>query len=487
MSAAQSSARTAAAVVLGRSVQAASRLLGRGSGSALPGLIAQRVDAGIVAHLGAQIPLGVVLVSATNGKTTTTRAIATMMEEAGLHPIYNASGSNLMRGIAATLVEHAGLLGRISGGAQAIGLFEVDEAVLPQAVEELRPRAVVLSNLSRDQLDRYGELEAVAARWRTALDQLPSGAVAVLNADDPAVAWLAAGRGGRVASPRAPGALLFGLEDDRWGSPELDHAADAKFCPRCGAELVYRMAYYGHFGDYRCSGCDWARPRPQVIGSDVELDGLAGFRMSVAHPGGSLSVEVGLPGLYNAYNLLAAVAASLALGLPPEAIQRGAARLTAAFGRAEHFAIDGREVYLLLAKNPVGLNALLRTLRSAPKPLHLLFALNDDIADGQDISWIWDADFEVLAGEVGVLVASGRRAEDLALRLKYAGVGDIEQVGDGGPQLTVQRDVEAALDLALRTMPPGQTLYILPTYTAMLDLRDVLIRRGYLAPYWKGG
>lgn len=479
MASPRGSARTAAAVLLARSAQAATRLLGRGGGTALPGLIAQRIDTDIIPHLAGQIPLGVVLVSATNGKTTTTRTIATIMEEGGLEPIYNASGSNLMRGIATTLVEHAGPFGRLSVTPQTIGLFEVDEAVLPQAVEQLRPRAVVLGNLARDQLDRYGELDAVAARWRAALGRLPAGAVALLNADDPAVAALSEGRENAVVS--------FGLEDDRWGSPTLDHAADATFCPRCGTKLTYRLAYYGHFGDYRCPGCAWQRPRPRVVGTDVTLQGLAGLRMTISSPEGRLTVDAALPGLYNAYNILAAAAASLALGLPLDAIQRGARRLTAAFGRAEHLGINGRQVYLLLAKNPVGLNALLRTLLSAPRPLHLLFILNDEIADGQDVSWIWDADFEVLAGQVGAVVAAGQRAEDMALRLKYAGVGDVEEDDEGCTQLLVQRDLHTALDLALQRVPPGETLFVLPTYTAMLELQGLLTRLGHLPPYWKRG
>ncbi|MBI4499477.1 MAG: DUF1727 domain-containing protein [Chloroflexi bacterium] len=475
----RSSAQTAAAVLLARSAQAASRLLGRGAGTALPGLIAQRIATDIILRLATQIPQGAVLVSATNGKTTTTRALATIMDEAGLQPIYNATGSNLLRGIATTLVEQANPLGRLAVTPKTIGLFEVDEATLPQAVAQIRPRAVVLGNLARDQLDRYGELDAVTARWREALNRLPEDALVVLNADDPAVASLAPGLERRV--------VTFGLEDDRWGRADLEHAADAKFCLRCGTKLTYRLAYYGHFGDYRCAGCGWERPRPQVVGSEVTLDGLAGLRMTITAPQGTLAVEVALPGLYNAYNILAAAAAALALGLPPEAVRRGAGRLTAAFGRAERLGIQGRQVYLLLAKNPVGLNALLRTLLSAPRPLHLLFILNDEIADGQDISWIWDADFEVLAGQAGAVVAAGKRAEDMALRLKYAGVGDVEGEEGNHARLLIQRDLPTALDLAVQRVPPGDTLYVLPTYTAMLEIRTLLTRLGYLAPYWKRG
>lgn len=478
MATARGSAQTAAAVLLARSAQAASRLLGRGGGTALPGLIAQRIDTDIVSHLASQLPLGAVLVSATNGKTTTTRTIATIMEEAGLDPIYNASGSNLMRGIATTLVERADPFGRLTVTSRTIGLFEVDEATLPQAVDQIRPRVVVLGNLARDQLDRYGELDAVTARWRSALEALPDGAVAVLNVDDPAVAALAEGSG-RVRI------VTYGLEDDRWGSPLLDDAADATFCPRCHAKLRYRLAYFGHFGDYACPGCSWARPAAQVVGRNVDLYGLSGLRMTVSGAQGDHTLDVALPGLYNAYNILAAAATAVALDLPAEAVVRGAGRLTAAFGRGEHLGIDGRQVYLLLAKNPVGLNALLRTLLSAPKPLHLLFYLNDDIADGQDVSWIWDADFEALAGHVGTAVAGGRRAEDIALRLKYARVGDVEEGEAGTLHIVVQRDIQTALDLALKRVLPGGTLYILPTYTAMLELRTLLTRLGYLSHYWK--
>lgn len=472
--------RTAAAVLAARGAQVASRLLGRGGGTALPGLVAQRIDPDVIGHLAQQLPLGSIAVSATNGKTTTTHALASILAEADYEPVTNRSGSNLLRGIATTLVEHTSALGRLDVTDRSVGLFEVDEATLPAVVEQVSPRLVLMGNLARDQLDRYGELDAVAARWADVLKKLPQDAIALLNADDPAVAAL-----GRTAPVRV---VYYGLNAQEWAQAGLDHAADAKFCPFCSVQLKYDTVYFGHMGHYRCPGCGWERPRPAIVGKDVRLRGLAGFSMAVEHEGGEFTVDVSLPGLYNAYNALGAAAAAITFGVPDLAIVAGLSKTTAAFGRAEQLGIDGRHVYLLLAKNPVGLNAVLRTLTTDPRAKHLLAILNDDIADGQDVSWIWDADWEVLKGQVASAVTSGRRAEDMALRLKYAGIGDVQAADPqpGGPvRLYVQRDLAAALQLAVKQTPPGETLYILPTYTAMMELRDLMTRFGYLRPYWK--
>jgi UDP-N-acetylmuramyl tripeptide synthase len=198
--------------------------------------------------------------------------------------------------------------------------------------------------------------------------------------------------------------------------------------------------------------------------------------LSVATPQGETALSLRLSGLYNAYNALAALAGGLALGFDVETVRAGIEAVDAAFGRQERFEIDGRRVQVFLGKNPAGLNQVLRTIAAVPGEKRLLLLLNDDIADGRDVSWIWDADFELLADGAASTVVSGRRAEDMALRLKYAGFP---------PDLPVVRGTDEALALALRETPLGEKLFVLPTYTAMLEVRGLLAKRGGAAPYWE--
>jgi UDP-N-acetylmuramyl tripeptide synthase len=372
-----------------------------------------------------------------------------------------------MRGIATALMDEADIRGRLRDGPQRLGVFEVDEATLPQAVEALRPRVLLFTNLFRDQLDRYGEVDSVAARWRRTLESADPSTAVLLNADDPSVAALA---------DVAPGEVVcYGLDDPSAGLSCAEHAADARWCPSCGSDYRYPVLFYGHVGHWFCPGCGRSRPAPQVRATAVTMeDGRT--LIGVETPVGQLSLSLALSGLYNAYNALAAAAAGLALGVGLEAIREGVSSATAAFGRQESFEVDGRRVLVLLGKNPAGLNQVLRTIAGADTEKHLLFFLNDDIADGRDVSWIWDADFELLAGQPGTWVLSGTRAEDLALRLKYAG---LERPA------AVEPDVAAALARALRETPPGGLLYVVPTYTAMLRVRELLARRGRRAHYWE--
>ena len=459
--------RRSAALIAGRAAGFASRALRRGGGTALPGLVAEALAPGLAAYLASQLGIGSLIVTGTNGKTTTARMVAGIASTAGLRPLPNRSGSNLMRGVATALMAGADLRGRLRDGPRRLGVFEVDEATLPQAVEALRPRVLVFTNLFRDQLDRYGEVDSVAAGWRRTLESgAPSPAV-VLNADDPSVAALA---------DVAPGEVLYyGLDDASAALACAEHAADARWCPSCGSEYRYAALFYGHVGHWLCPGCSRSRPAPQVRATTVGREGGRTV-IDVETPVGRLSLSLALSGLYNAYNALAAAAAGFALGLNLEAIGEGVASATAAFGRQESFEVDGRRVLVLLGKNPAGLNQVLRTIAGDETEKHLLFLLNDGIADGRDVSWIWDADFELLASQPGAWVLSGTRAEDLALRLKYAGLAT---------PAAVEPDAEAALSRALRETPPGGLLYVVPTYTAMLRVRELLARRGRRAHYWE--
>ena len=396
--------------------------------------------------------------SATNGKTTTTAMAAEILGSE--HRLaWNRAGANLLSGIASALVDSR---------KADLGLFEVDEGALPEAVARLRPRVVTLGNLFRDQLDRYGELELVAERWRAAVAALPQETTLVVNADDAVVADLADGR---------PNAVRFGLDDPTHARPRLQHAADSKYCLRCGAPYEFAAAYVGHLGDYRCPSCGHARPPLDVAARDIELRGLQASRFTLSTPEGDVPVDLALPGLYNVYNATTAAALSLAVGASLEDVRSGLARFGAAFGRFERIRAGGKSVVLLLIKNPAGANEVVRTLETGIPPV-LIVALNDAIADGQDVSWIWDVDFEPLLDHAGLVIVSGDRAAELGLRMTYGGLPQ--------DRLEVIPSLEAALDRGLGLVEAGTELVVLPTYTAMLALRGVLTDRGAVRPYWEG-
>ncbi len=460
--------RLTAAIIAARATAALSRGLRRGGGTALPGLVAERVDPGLERTLAARLGQGSALVTGTNGKTTTARLVRGICREAGLRPVANREGSNMMRGVAAALAESASWDGRFRAPGKRVGLFEVDEATMPLVARAVEPRAVLFTNLFRDQLDRYGEVETVATLWRTALRSFPAEVTLVLNADDPAVASLSDVALGRV--------VLYGVDDETQAGGPLEHAADARWCYACGAELEYTVVFYGHLGHWRCPGCRRARPTPDVAVSSL-MTADDGMSVTLTTPTGEVTVRLPLAGLYNAYNAAAAAALAVALGIETGAIERGLAGATAAFGRQERLTVDGRAVQVILAKNPAGVNQVIRTITADGAPKHLAVFLNDDIADGRDISWIWDVDFELLSGNVASLVVSGRRAWDMALRLKYAGLGE---------RPDVEHDAALALRRAIDATPEGGTLYVVPTYTAMLDARNILGRWAGRGAFWEG-
>jgi len=447
-----------AEILLARAAAALSRVVGAGGGTTVPGKLLWKLDPGAVDRLAARLPRGSALISATNGKTTTAAMVARILAPS-VRLAHNGSGANLVSGVASAL---------LAAREAELGLFEVDEAALPEVARRLQPRALSLGNLFRDQLDRYGELELVAERWRAAVRELPAETALVVNGDDPQV--------GDLASER-PGSTVFGLDDPRHASAELQHAADSKWCVRCGTAYVYAAAYIGHLGDYRCPACGHARPHLHVRAREIEVNGLEGISFELVSPEGSLRVELRVPGLYNVYNALAAAALARALGSSLDAIQAGLQGFSAAFGRFERISIGERSLLVLLIKNPAGANEVVRTLVTGAPPRVLLVALNDEIADGRDVSWIWDVDFEPLLGGLEHLIASGERAAELALRFKYAGLP--------AEAIEVVPSLEEALDRGLELTPPTEELVALPTYTAMLGLRELVSRRGFVKPYWE--
>ena len=443
--------RTSLAAGAARAAGGMSRLAGRG-GTSLPGKVLLRVDPHAIGRLGARLPQGSVVISATNGKTTTAAMVAAILEGRGERLVHNRAGANMAGGIAATLLDGSG----------DRGLFEVDEFWLDGVVADLRPRALLLGNLFRDQLDRYGELETIATRWEEIVSDGASQRL-VLNADDPTIADLGRERGD---------VLFFGVEDDTVALPALQHASDATHCRRCGAPYVYDAHYLGHLGRYHCESCGARRPDPAVAAREIRLEGIGGasFTLDLGPAGGAHRIELALPGLYNVYNALAAAALASAIGASGEQIVAGLRAVRAAFGRAERVRIDGHDLAILLVKNPAGANEVLRTLALEPGEHDVLGVLNDNVADGRDVSWVWDADFEVLGGRVRRATCAGTRAAELALRLKYAGVPE--------DRIVVEEDLPRALDAAVAAAPSQTALYALPTYTAMLALREELVARG---------
>ncbi len=477
-----SAARLAAAIGAARLAKGASRLLRRGGGSTMPGLVARRIAPDSLQTLAARLPRGAVAVAGTNGKTTTSRMLAGILRQAGLKVLHNREGANLLSGVTTTVATNSALSGRPHGD---IGLFELDEASLPAVAEQVRPRVVVLLNLFRDQLDRYGELDHLTALWQGSLFPPPSesparpsrvangqgdGPTIVVNADDPGLATL---------GENASHVLWYGIEDTAGGTGVLSHAADALICT-CGAPLVYDAVHYAHLGHWRCPSCGRRRPQPTVFAADMHFDGLSGTRFQLHLPGGVVPVAIPLPGLYNVGNAVAAAGAATALGLPPATIVAGLAKTTAAFGRLERISVGGRDLVLWLVKNPAGFNEALRTLLAQAGRKTLVIAVNDRIADGQDVSWLWDVDFEALADEaarIDHIVCAGTRAHDLAVRLKYAGLPQGRQSVRVDPLAAVQRGRE----LASAESP----LFIFPTYTAMLDLRAGFRKLGWVGQNWE--
>ena len=451
------SARLTLETTLARALGVVSRSARRGGGTTIPGKVLWKLDPAAVDRLAARLPQGNAVMSATNGKTTTTAMAAEILGQRR-HLAWNRAGANLLSGVASALV---------AARNADLGLFEVDEGALPEAIDRLRPRVVTLGNLFRDQLDRYGELEIVAERWRTAVTALPTDATLVVNADDAVVADLADGR---------EQAVRFGLDDPTHARPRLQHAADSKYCLRCGSAYEFAAAYVGHLGDYRCPNCGHARPALDVAAREIELRGLQASSFRLTTPAGVVQIELALPGLYNVYNATAAAALALAVGSSLEDVRAGLERFSAAFGRFERIQAGGKPIVLLLIKNPAGANEVVRTLETGVPPV-LIVALNDAIADGRDVSWIWDVDFEPLLEHARLVIASGERAAEVGLRMTYGGLPT--------ERLEVVPSLEEALDRGLSLVEAGTELVVLPTYTAMLTLRGILTERGAVRPYWE--
>src|SRR5258706_11348493 len=452
--------RRTAAVWAGKATGALSRISRLGGGTTLPGDVARAIDPDVLRKLSRDLEQGAIVVTGTNGKTTTGRLMSWLLEGGGHSVVTNRAGANLIFGATAAALQRAGANGHLRAD---WGVFEIDEASLERAVDEIQPRATIVLNLFRDQLDRYGELESIAKRIEKALERLPGESRAVLNADDPRVAEI----GLRLDSTP----IWFGLDDISNAARELPHAADARTCPRCGASLIFDAVYVGHDGVYRCPNGDFARPAPELTATDITLNGFDNLAMTIA----GTRIDMPLGGLYNAYNVLAAYSAACSVGLDANYIAERLRTFEAAFGRQERIDFRRRHLILVLSKNPAGVNETVRTAVDLAKSKNFIIGLNDRKADGTDVSWIWDVDFEQLTNKATTVIPAGVRANDLAVRLKYAGV-------KAEPP---QTDPGKALDLLIKCTNEDDTAYLLCPYTAMLDLRAELVRRGWASPYWE--
>lgn len=435
-------------VILGKCISRISSLLHFGAGATWPGEVALRMSPHILSNLSSSLTKGIILVAGTNGKTTTSLMISHILRSRNKKVILNSSGANLLNGVVSALIQHASWEGNIDAD---FGVFEIDENSLPIVLRYMKPKAIVLTNLFRDQLDRYGEVDTITEKWKKALAKLPAETTIILNSDDPQIAYL----GKDVAC----NVIYFGIEEEKYATAKKEHATDSIFCLHCGARLRYNQIYYSHLGDWYCPQCSEKRPTPNVTGWKSPL-----------------------PGIYNEYNTLAAVSVAKALHIKDKDIQTSLATFQPAFGRQEEFEVDGptsslgdsgirgvkKKVKIFLSKNPVGFNESLKTIIELGAK-HILLVLNDRIPDGRDVSWIWDVDFEMIPPSMTVVV-SGERAYDLAVRMKYA----------GNQRFITEPDLRKAISTGLEKTAANKVLYILPTYSAMLEVRKILTGRKIL-------
>ena len=457
--------RTIAAVTLCKALHLAARLLKRG-GTAMPGRYALRICPDLPGTLAKGVE--VLVITGTNGKTTSARMAERAFALAGLDYLANRSGANLLSGITTEFCLHSTLTGRCR---KRFAVIECDEAAARTALGYLQPKAVLVTNLFRDQLDRYGEVTHTLENIRQGLEKAP-GAILCLNADCSLTSSLALDLPNTV--------VRYGLEAGA-ASPETEKTAlsDAARCIRCKAAYEYDYVTYGHLGFFRCPRCGYARQGADVSVTAVDaLDPDSSTITLSAYGGETRAVTVNLPALYNIYNAAGAIAAVTQMGVSLDAAVEAAASFHCGFGRMEKFDLGAAGTRVLLVKNPAGCDQALHFLQKVSGPVELALLLNDNDADGTDVSWIWDADFEALVklGErLRRVTVSGKRAWDLFLRLKYAGL-------DPG-LIAVERDYAA---LTERLAAAENSVFVLPTYTALLEFRPHLLKKCGGADFWEG-
>lgn len=425
------------AVSVAKSVTFAVRTFRLGAASVLPGSIARKIEPRLLQLLSQQVKNGVILIAGTNGKTTTSLLLREILERKGYSVAHNSTGANLENGLVTALMESSNGFGSLNVD---YAILEVDENIVPRVLAPIQPQAILCLNLFRDQLDRYGEVDTISKRWTKAISTNTPNTTVIPNADDPTLSYL-----GQQLSQKV---VFFGLNEPEKYLEEIPHAVDSIYCPSCGHSLEYEGVYLSHLGEFTCPKCGFQRSQPALNSGEWS--------------------QV-LVGLYNKYNTLAAVTAAKELGIDEATIRETIPNFQPAFGRAEELEINGKKVRILLSKNPVGTNETIRVVTESDNKTTLL-VLNDRVQDGEDVSWIWDVDTEPLVQRGGTLIVSGDRVYDMALRLRYS-----ETSIDSKVNLIVEEDLKTAINTALENTPSHETLHILPTYTAMLDVREALI------------
>lgn len=423
-------------------------------GSSLPGLVAQKLYPGTLRDLAAQVRRQIIIVSGTNGKTTTSNMIFGILRDAGYKTIANLDGANLAAGVTACFVNKARIDGKMDCD---YAVLEVDEATIPAVFAELNAGIVVITNFFQDQLDRYGDLEQVVGIISNALQKKGKGITLVLNADDPLVAQL----GSKTCVP----AVYYGLAGSGGADRSGVQAKEARYCPFCRAVLNYEYLYYGQLGQYGCKTCGFSRPAARVEAKEPLVTGnMTSCRL--IFDGREAPLTMQLQGLYNIYNAIAAFTASLLLGIKAPLILDGLQKYRPALGRLERFRYHGRTVYLNLVKNPTAFNESLATLRSMQGSKSVFFAINDHDADGKDISWLWDVNFETLNAhsDWAPFICSGVRGEEMALRLKYAGL-PVEDI-------VVCKDIRQGIKNALANS--ADLIFLFSTYTALRPVHKII-------------
>lgn len=447
------------ALLIAKVVMYLSVLTGRGRGSSLPGMLALRIYPDLLKHFQGQSRKGVIMITGTNGKTTTSNMLDDMLEYSGYKVVTNREGANLITGVTTAFVKSSTLTGRVYCD---YAVLEVDEAAFPLVTKCVKPNFVVITNFFRDQLDRYGELDMTIKNVLMAIQKLSQGTRLILNADDPLVARLA--RESQCCS-----AEFYGIRPVSELSGSASYSREAKFCPFCGKELIYNIYLYSQLGDYKCLKCGFARPQPDIEAISVHGD-AKGTTATIQNENVKWDIYLPVRGLYNLYNALAAFSTSVSLGIKPDDVVESLKMYIPATGRMEMFHYGAKMVTLTLVKNPTGFNQALANLRTVGAGQDVMIAINDNDADGRDISWLWDVDFEVLAHRkenLNKFISSGQRAEEMVLRLKYAGV-PVEQI-------KLEKDFSQAIDTALNG--EGTSVSIWATYTALWPVEKLLRQR----------
>jgi UDP-N-acetylmuramyl tripeptide synthase len=461
-------ARLSLAISAGKLAGASGRLLRIGGGTSLPGLIARRIDPDVLKSVVGASKAKKIVITGSNGKTTTARMTSAMAANNGKRVSHNRAGSNMLQGVTSVAVNFADIFGRLNSD---VLLFEIDEGTMPLVMPEISPDVVVITNIFRDQLDRYGELYSVARALDKTLENLPESATILLNGNDPQVANF-----GQKAKAKR---VFFGLETTEVGTPVPEQSADIIRCIHCQEDLQYKVAYMSHLGLYSCPNCGYTLPPLDIAATSIKLasDGQGPTHVELRTPQGNMTLEIALPGLHNVYNAAAAIGASLAAGFEKEKLPAALVSIKPAFGRLEKIQAGDQTIYLSFVKNPTSFNLILRLIAQHPGKKHILLAASHTIVDGEDFSWLWDIEVEEVAQDIADVVCSGNKPEELAMRLKYAEI-PIDKISQNA-------DLESALDAALKNADPGGTLYILSSYTPTNELRRIMQKRGWVKHTWQ--